>query len=83
MLILNVSSKNVRDRKGKEVDTKTNITKAVPDVDSKSKIYQEHVPCSFAFKTTSIDSNYDPAIVIYKGEDATERLIETLQQKVS
>ena len=74
--------KDVRDHEDKEVETKTNITKATPDVDSKTKIYQEHVPCSFAFNAY-IDSNYDPEIVLYKGEDAAEKLIETLQQKAS
>ena len=75
--------KDVRDHEDKEVDTKTNITKATPDDDSKTKIYQEHVLCSFACKIASIDSNYDPEIVLYKGEDAAERLVETLQQKAS
>ena len=73
--------KDIRDHKDKEVDEKRNSTKAAPDVDSKTRIYQEHVPCRFAFKITSIDSNYDPEIVIYKGEDAAERCIEILQQK--
>ena len=66
---------DVRDHGDKEVDTKTNITKATPDVDSNAKIYQEHVPCSFAFKVASIDSNYDLEIVLYIGEDAAETLI--------
>ena len=36
-----------------------------PDVDLKTKIYQEHVPCSLT-KIASIDSNYDPEIVLIK-----------------
>ena len=75
--------KDVPDHEDKEVDTKTNITNATPDADSKTKIYQEHVPCSFAFQIASIDSNYDPEIVLYNGEDAAEGIIETLQQKAS
>ena len=69
--------KDVRDHEDKEVDTKTNITKSAPDVDSKTKVYQEHVPCSFVFKITSIE------IVLYKGEDAAERFMETMQLKTS
>ena len=67
--------KDIRDHEDKEVDIKTNITKATPDGDSKTSIYQEHVPCSFAIKIASIYSNYDPEIVLYKGEDAEEKLM--------
>ena len=51
--------KDVRDREGEEVDTKTNITNAAPDVGPKTKIC-----CIFALKIASIDSNYDPEIII-------------------
>ena len=66
--------KDVQDHEDKKVDTKTNITKATPDVDSKTTIYREDVPCNFASKIASIDSNYDPEIVLYKREDEAEIL---------
>ena len=57
--------KDVRNHEGEEVNTETNITNTAQDVGPKTKIYQEHVPCRFDFKIVSIDSNYDPEIVIY------------------
>jgi len=53
------------------------------DTMKKTNIYQEHVPCSFAFKIVSVDSAYDPEIVIFKGKNAAEKFIEVLQQKAS
>ena len=67
--------KYVRGHDGEEMNIETNITNTAPDVGPKAKIYQERVP-RFAFKIVSIDSNYDPEIVIYKGEDAAEKFIE-------
>ena len=50
---------------------------------SNTQIYQEHIPCGFAFKVTSIDPGYYPEIVMYKGEDAADQFIGTLQKQAS
>ena len=66
---------------GSSVDTRTYIKEESRN--SNTQAFQEHIPCSFAFKVTSIDPDYNPEIVVYKGEDAADQFIETLQAQAS
>ena len=35
------------------------------------KKYQDHVPCSFAYKVVSIDDKFTKPVVVYRGGNAT------------
>ena len=59
---------------GTDVDTHTYIKEELRN--SNIQVFQEHISCSFAFKVTSIDPDYNPDIVVYKGEDAAYQFIE-------
>ena len=38
---------------------------------SYTKKYQDHVPCSFAYKVVSIDDKFTKPVVVYRGGNAT------------
>jgi len=40
--------------------------------------YQKHVPCGFTYYIVSIDSNYNPKPVVYRGEQAEHELVKCL-----
>ena len=42
----------------------------VNDAISYTRKYQEHVPCSFAYKVVCVDNKFSKKIVLYKGENA-------------
>ena len=62
---------------GTDVNTQTYIKEESRN--SNTQVFQGHIPCSSAFKVTSIDPDYNPEIVVYKGEDAADQFIKTLQ----
>ena len=40
---------------------------------SSTSVYQEHVPCSFAYKVvSSVDPEFSRPLVMYRGEDAAD-----------
>ena len=44
-------------------------------------IYQEHVPCSFAYKVvSSVDPDFSRPLVMYRGEDAADKFVRDLQK---
>ena len=43
-----------------------------------SKKYQDHVPCSFAFKLVCIDDGFTKQIVVFRGENAVFEFIEAI-----
>ena len=45
---------------------------------SYTKKYQDHVPCSFAYKFVCIDHRFTKAIVVYRGENATYESIKVI-----
>ena len=45
---------------------------------SYTKIYQNHVPCSFAYKVFCVDDRFTKPIVVYRGENAAYEFIETI-----
>ena len=35
-----------------------------------SKIYQDHIPCSFVYKLVCVDDKFSKPIVVYRGKNA-------------
>ena len=65
----------------KPVNEDVDVTQGV-DTDTKSPahVYQEHVPCSFAYKIVrSFNPNFSRPLVIYRGEDAADVFVSKLQ----
>ena len=44
------------------------------------KKYQDHIPCSFAYKVVSMDDTFTKPIVVYRGENATNEFIKAILQ---
>ena len=42
------------------------------------KKYQDHVPCSFGYKTVCIDDRFSEPIVVYRGENAAYEFIKAI-----
>ena len=42
------------------------------------KIYQDHVPCSFAYKIVCIDDEFTKPIVVFRGKNAAYKVIEAI-----
>ena len=40
--------------------------------------YQDHIPCSFAYKVDCIDDKSSKKVVLYRGRNAVYRFIETI-----
>ena len=45
---------------------------------SYTKKYQDHVPCSFAYKIVCIDDKFSKPIVVYRGENAAYEFIKAI-----
>ena len=43
--------------------------------------YQDHVPCSFAYKIVCIDSRFTKPTIIYRGENVTYEFIKAILEK--
>ena len=43
-----------------------------------SKKYQDHIPCSFAYKLVCIDDKFSTPIVLYRGENSAYRFIKVI-----
>ena len=49
-------------------------------IESSSHTFQEHAPCSFAYKiVSSVDPDCSRTLVMYRGEDAAEMFVRKLQ----
>ena len=49
---------------------------------SSTTVYQEHVPCSVAYKVvSSADPDFSRPLVMYRGEDATDKFVRDLQKE--
>ena len=49
---------------------------------SSTTVYQEHLPCSFAYKVvSSVDPDYSRPLVMYRGEDAADKFVRNLQKE--
>ena len=42
------------------------------------KKYQDHVPCSFAYKAVCIDDRFTERIAVYRGENAAYEFIKSI-----
>ena len=42
------------------------------------KKYQDHIPCSFAYKLVCVDNRFSKPIVIYRGENAAYKFVEAI-----
>ena len=42
------------------------------------KKYQDHIPCSFAYKVVCIDDRFTKPIVVYRGENAAYEFIKAI-----
>ena len=63
----------------KDVDTTQSVEVGG---ESSSHIFQEHIPCSFAYKVvSSVVSNFSQPLVIYGGKNAAEKFVCDLQQE--
>ena len=40
--------------------------------------YQDHIPCSFAYKVVCVDDGFTKSIVVYKSENAAYEFIKAL-----
>ena len=45
---------------------------------SYSKKYQDHVPCSFAYKLVCVDDKFSKSIVVFRGENAAYEFIKAI-----
>ena len=49
---------------------------------SSTTVYQEHVPCSFAYKVvSSVVPDFSRPLVMYRGEDAADKCVRDLQKE--
>ena len=49
--------------------------------DSYAEKYQDHIPCSFAFKVVCIDNEFSKKFVLYGGKNAVYRFIEAILEE--
>ena len=45
--------------------------------------YQDHVPCSFAYKLVCIDDKYSKNVVLYRGKNAVFKFIQCIFKEYS
>ena len=45
---------------------------------SYTRKYQDHIPCSFAYKVDCIDNKFSRKVVLYRGKDAVYKFIEAI-----
>ena len=43
-----------------------------------SKQYQDHVPCSFAYKRVCVDDKFTKAIAVFRGKNAAYKFVEVI-----
>ena len=69
----------------KPVDKDADTTQGVEIVgESSSHVFQEHIPCGFAYKVvSSVDPNLSRPLVMYRGENAAEKFVRDLQQETT
>ena len=45
---------------------------------SYTRKYQDHIPCSFAYKIVGIDNTFSKKVVLYRGKNAFYKFIESI-----
>ena len=48
---------------------------------SYTKIYQGHIPCSFAYQVVCVDNKFSKDVVIYRGKNAADKFIEEILEE--
>ena len=48
---------------------------------SYSKKYQDHIPCSFAYKLVCVDDKFSKSIAVFRGKNAAYEFIKTILKK--
>ena len=46
-----------------------------------SKKYQDHIPCSFAYKPVCVDDIFSKPIVVYRGENDAYKVFEAILEE--
>ena len=59
-------------------DFKCNLKSVKCNEGSYTKKYQDHIPCSFAYKIVCIDDRFTKPIVVYRGENAAYEFIKAI-----
>ena len=59
-------------------DFECNLKSAESYEISYSKKYQDHVPCSFAYKLVCVDDEFTKPIVVFRGKNAAYKFIEAI-----
>ena len=69
----------------KPLNEDVDVTQGVDTgTESSTTVFQEHVPCSFAYKiVSSVDPDFSRPLIMYRGEDAAEKVMRDLQQEAT
>ena len=59
-------------------DFECNLKKVKCNEGSYTEKYQDHIPCSFAYKIVCIDDRFTKPIVVYRGENAAYEFIKAI-----
>ena len=59
-------------------DFECNLKAAKSYEDSYSEKYQDHVPCSFAYKLAFVDDEFTKPIIVFRGENVAYEFIKEI-----
>ena len=62
-------------------DFECNLKKVKCNEGSYTEKYQDHIPCSFAYKIVCIDDKFTKPIIIYRGENAAYEFIKAILEE--
>ena len=62
-------------------DFECNLTKVKCNEGSYTEKYQDHVPCSFAYKIVCTDDKFTKPIIIYRGENAAYEFVKAILEE--
>ena len=62
-------------------DFENNLKSVESYVGSYSKKYQDHIPCSFAYKSVCDDDTFGKLIIVFRGKIAAFKFIEAILKK--
>ena len=59
-------------------DLESNLESVESYEGSYSKKYQDHIPCSFAYKLVCVDDEFSTSIVVFRGKNVAFKFIEAI-----
>ena len=62
-------------------DFECNLKKVKCNEGSYTEKYQDHIPCSFAYKIVCIDDRFSKTTIIYSGKNATYEFIKAVLEE--